>query len=197
MKGTSKFIIELNEVYSETFKTSGGIEIFGNVNFTTERQSNRIVKVIGIPGLYATEIKEGYELLIDASDFYRQIYNGSKQWYQNIVDEERNLFHIEKDMIICYRADKDSEWKGFLDNSLVLPILEEKKIASTLHLPGTVSQAVFRGKVKMSCSNAALNALGVENGHTLFMDLRGGVKYWFEGIEYWWVRNRDLFAIEL
>ena len=119
MKGTKNFIIQLDEIYSETFKTKGGLEIFGNVDFTTERQSNRVAKVVGIPALYNTEIKEGYEVLIDASPFYRQIYQGTKQWYQNLVDEDKNQFYLEKDMIICYRENEKADWKGFFKNCLV------------------------------------------------------------------------------
>lgn len=197
MKGTKNFIIELDTIYHETFKTKGGVEIYGNTSFTEERQSNRIAKVIGIPSLYQTEIKEGYEVLIDASPLYRQIYRGTKQWYQNVVDDERNWFHLEKDMIVCYREDTNSEWKGFLKNTLVKPIMEEEKKLNSSTLIEVDAPKKFTGKVEMFFSNKELNRLGVRNGDTLYMDLRGGVQYWFEGIEYWWVRNKDIFAISI
>lgn len=201
MKGTKNFIIQLDEIYSETFKTEGGLELIGNVDFTAERQSNRIAKVVGIPSLYETEIKEGYEVLIDASPLYRQIYNGNKQWYQSMVNEDKNQFYLEKDMVICFRENKDAEWKGFLKNCLVKPIMEEAKIEkktnSLLILPETVSKPKFSGKVNMTYSNTELNELGVKNGDTLYMDIRGGIDYWIEGVKYWWIRNKDLFALEL
>lgn len=201
MKGTKNFIIQLDEIYSDTFKLESGVELYGSVDFTDERQSNRIAKVIGIPALYETEIKEGYEVLIDATPLYRQIYQGNRQWYQNMVDEDKNQFYLESDMIICFRENKDAEWKGFLKNCLVKPIMEEPKIEkktnSLLILPKTVTTPKFSGKVTMTYSNTELKELGVQNGDTLYMDIRGGVKYWVEGIEYWWVRTKDLFALQL
>jgi len=198
MKGTKNFIIQLDKAYNETFKTEGGLELYGNVDFTTERQSNRIAKVMGVPHLYKTDIKDGYEVLIDASPIYRQIYEGSKQWYQNVVNEKENLFYLSKDMIICYRENDKSEWVGFLDNCLVKPIMEEEKeIKTSLVLPETVTSKKFTGKISMTYANRDLKELGVENGQTLHMNPLGGVKYWFEGIEYWWVRTKDIFAIQL
>ena len=55
MRGTKDFIIELKEAYSDTFTTQSGFKLYGNVDFTSERQSNRIAKVVGLPGLYKTE----------------------------------------------------------------------------------------------------------------------------------------------
>jgi len=201
MKGTNNFIIKLDNPYSETFKTKGGLELYGNVDFTAEEQSNRVAEVISVPSLFETEIDDGYEVLIDATPIYRQIYNGTKQWYQNVVDEDENLYHLTSDMIICYRENKNSEWKGFLENSLVKPIMKETKvkdqIKTSLIITETERKPEFSGKVNMTYSNTELKKHGVKEGDTLFMDIRGGVKYWFEGIEYWWVRNRDLFAIAL
>jgi co-chaperonin GroES (HSP10) len=201
MKGTNNFIIKLENPYSETFKTKGGLELYGNVDFTAEEQSNRVAEVISVPSLFETEIDDGYEVLIDATPIYRQIYNGTKQWYQNVVDEDENLYHLTSDMIICYRENKNSEWKGFLENSLVKPIMKETKvkdqIKTSLIITETERKPEFSGKVNMTYSNTELKKHGVKEGDTLFMDIRGGVKYWFEGIEYWWVRNRDLFAIAL
>lgn len=195
MKGTQDFIIHLKNPYNDTFKTKNGLELYGNVNFTTERQSNRIATVVGIPSLYKTEIKEGYEVLIDASPLYRQIYRGIKQWYQNIVDEDENLFHLGKEMIICYRKNKSADWIGFLENSIVKPILEEQnKINTTLIIPANASEKKFNGKVVMRFVNSEINGLGVENGDILYINKLGGVKYWFNGEELWWIRNKDIYA---
>lgn len=198
MKGTKDFIIQLKDPYSETFKTEGGLELYGNVDFTTERQSNRVAKVIGLPALFETVIKEGYEVLIDASPLYRQIYNGVKQWYQNVVDEDKEIFHLDKELIICYRKDKNSDWIGFGENNLVKPILEDAHVVKTsLILPANVSQKKFTGRVTMTNSNTEINELGVTNGDTLFINILGGVKYWLAGEEFWWIRNRDIRAIDL
>jgi len=196
MKGTKDFIIQVKP-YSETFKTESGVELYGNVDFTAERLSNRVAKVIGTPGLFESDIKEGYEVLIDASMLYRQIYNGTKQWYQNVVDEDKEIFHLDKELIVCYRKNADSDWIGFLENSLVQPLMEETKINTTLILPANVSQKKFTGKVTMTYSNTELNELGVVNGDTLHINKLGGIKYWLNGEEYHWVRNKDIYAISL
>ena len=198
MKGTQDFIIHVKNPYSDTFKTKGGFELYGNVDFTTERQSNRIARVVGIPSLYKTEIKEGYEVIIAASPLYRQIYRGTKQWYQNIVDQDNNLFHLEREMIICYRENKSSDWIGFLANSIVKPILEEQnKINTTLIIPANVSKKKFNGRAIMKYANKEINELGVKNGDILHINKLGGVKYWLNGEEFWWIRNKDIYAKEI
>jgi len=198
MRGTKDFIVELKEAYSETFTTENGLKIYGNVDFTSERQSNRIAKVIGLPGLYKTDIKEGFEVLIDASPIYRQIYNGVKQWYQNVVDEKKGLFHLDKMLIICYRENKESDWIGFGENSLAKPILEDQiEHKTSLILPVNVSQKKFTGRVEIKNSNKELNNLGVKNGDTVFINILGGIKYWLNGEEFWWIRNTDVRAIDL
>ena len=198
MKGTQDFIIHLKDPYKKTFKTKGGLKLYGNINFTTERQSNRIATVVGLPSLYKTEIKQGYEVLIDASPIYRQIYRGAKQWYQNIVDDDKNLFHLGKEMIICFRKNKSADWIGFLENSIVKPILEEQnKINTILIIPANASEKKFNGKAVMRFVNSKINELGVENGDILYINKLGGVKYWLNGEEFWWMRNKDIYAKEI
>lgn len=197
MQGTKDFIIELKDVYNETFKTKNGVELYANVDFNADRLSNRIAVVKNTPALFNTEIKIGYEILIDFSPLYRQIYRGVKQGYQNVIDEDKNLYHIGKDLIVCYREDKNSEWIGFGNNSIVKPILEENTIKTSLILPQNVSQKKFTGKVIMKYANKKVNELGVVNGDTLLMNILGGLKYWLNGEEFWCVNNRDLYAKQL
>lgn len=197
MKGTKNFIIQIENPYNETFKTEGGVELYGNVDFTYDRQSNRIAKVVGVPALFETEIKVGFEVLIDASPIYRQIYRGVKQWYQNVVDQEKNLFYLDKEMIVCYRKNAESEWIGFGENSLAKPLFEKKNINTTLILPSSASDETYLGKVQLKYTNKALKEEGVQNGDVLFLNKIGGIKYWFEGEEFWWIRNTDILGKQL
>lgn len=194
MKSIHKFIIELKNPYNEKFKTEGGVELYGNVDFTADRQSNRVAKVVGVPALIDTEIKENNEVLIDFTSFYRQTYQGNKQYYQNVVDAEKDLYYIDPNMIICYK-NLGGDWIGYKQNSLVKPIFEEKNIDTTLILPDTVKTRIFTGKIKMIYANKELKEQGIKNNDTLYMNPLGGVKYWFDGKEYWWVRNRDLLGL--
>lgn len=201
MQGIHHFIIQAENLYNDTFKTESGVELYGNVDFTAERQSNRVVKVISTPAKLQTEIKKGYELLIDFTPFYRQIYNGVKQGYQNIADKDKHWYWLEPSMIICYKSPPTpkggvSEWVGYGENSLVKPILEENTIKTSLLLPNSEAKK-FTGKVEMIYANKELKEQGVKNGNTLYMDIKGGVKYWIDGKEYWWVRNRDLLGLEV
>jgi co-chaperonin GroES (HSP10) len=197
MKGTKNFIIQIDNPYNDTFKTESGVELYGNVDFTTERQSNRIAKVVGIPSLFKTEIKVGFEVLIDASPLYRQIYQGTKQWYQNVVDVDKNLYHLEKDMIVCYRENAKSDWIGFGENNLAEPLFEQKNINTTLLLPKNATEKKYNGKVKIHYANSNLKKEGVKNGDTLYMNSIGGIKYWLDGKEFWWIRNKDVIAKEI
>ncbi|SED10680.1 Co-chaperonin GroES (HSP10) [Tenacibaculum sp. MAR_2009_124] len=195
MQGLNNYIIELESPYNEKFKTESGIELFGNVDFTPERLSNRVAIIKGIPALCKGEIKEGYEVLIDFTVFYRQIYHGVKQWYNSVIDADKNLYHITPNMIVCYRESKRHEWKGFDKNLLVEPILEGDEIESTLILPDTVSSAKeFKGKVKVLFVNSQLKKLGIQNKDVVLMNPNGGVQFWIEGKEYWWIRTKDVYG---
>ncbi|CAL2094807.1 hypothetical protein [Tenacibaculum sp. 190524A02b] len=195
MKGIQNFIIELDTPYFEKFKSSNGVEFFGTTDFNADRLSNRVAIIKGIPELFESEIKVGYEVLIDFSNFYRQIYRGVKQWYQAIIDEEANLYHLTSNMIICYREDSSSEWKGFENNSLVKPIYEQSKINTSLIVPENNTKKEFKGKVQVVYANQKLREQEVTNGTIVYMNPLGGVKYWFEGKEYWWIRNCDVYGI--
>jgi len=45
--------------------------------------------------------------------------------------------------------------------------------------------------------NSEINELGVENGDILYINKLGGVKYWLNGEEFWWMRNKDIYAKEI
>ncbi len=201
MKSIQHYIIKLENPYSKTFKTASGLELYGNIDFTADRQSNRVAKIVAVPQLNNSEIKENDEVLIDFSSFYRQIYQGIKQGYNAVVDEDKHLYFLSANMIICYRSQEKKEnsekgnWKGFGKNCLVEPVFESSKFKkSSLILPKSATSKTFKGKVKMIYANKELNEFGVKNDDILYMDKIGGVKYWIEGKEYWWIRNKDIFA---
>ncbi len=195
MKSIKHYIIKLENPYNETFKTESGFELYGNVDFSVDRLGNRIAEIVSVPELNKSEIKEGYEVLIDFSNFYRQIFQKQKTGFNAVIDSEKNLYYLTPNMIICFRENEKSEWKGFGQNCLVKPILEEVKPKSNLILPETVTEKKFDGKVKMIYANSELNELGVKNGDIVYIDRRGGVKYWLDGVEYWWIMNRHIKAL--
>lgn len=195
MKGIKDFIIQIENPYSETFKTENGVELYADKKFSAERLTNRIVKVVSTPFFHETPIKEGYELLIDPTILYKQTYQGVEQDYTNLVDEEKMWFKISPQMIVLFRKDKDSEWKGYLQNVLVEPIVIEQEILSKVILAPEKKKEYKKDVVKLTYSNEDLIKKGANNGDEITINPLGGIPFWVEGKEYWWLRNVDIFLV--
>ncbi|MDO6737091.1 hypothetical protein [Wenyingzhuangia sp. 2_MG-2023] len=191
MKSLHHFIIEVQNPYNETFKTEGGLELHGNVDFNADRMGNRIAKVALIPEMFPSEIKPGYEVLIDNSNFRRQIYRGVKQEYQNCISEEKKLYYIDPDLIICYRENETENWIGYGQNAIAEPIIEKIENKSPIH---QIDKTSFKGKIKLVHINDTLKRLGLNVGDTAIMNTIGGIKIWFGGKELWWVYNSQILA---
>ena len=125
MKGLHDYIIEIKEPFKDSFKTKGGLELYANKDFSAERLSNRIGTVKATPYLFEGVIQEGYEVLIDPSILYEQIYRDVKQESIHLLDSEKMLFKIDPKLIVLYRENEQQEWKGFLNNLLVSPIVNK------------------------------------------------------------------------
>jgi co-chaperonin GroES (HSP10) len=200
MKSMTKFIIELKEPLKETFKTESGLELWANKDFSVDRLSNRIAKVVSAPLKHDSVIKEGYEVMFEPTILYKQIYQGWTQHYTALVDQKNMLFELAPSMIILYRATKNEEWKGYMGNCLLEPIKDEVPKSSFLILPDNHVSTYKKGKAIVKYSNTELDELGVLEGDevligTEFINGANGVKFWIDGKEYWWVRNCDIMAI--
>lgn len=192
MKGIHDFIVEITEQFSEKYKTAGGLELYVNKDISAERVSQRIAKVINIPYRHETVIKIGYEVLIDPSILYQQIYQGKKQDSIHIVDKEKGWFKLAPKEIILYRKDKSEDWTAYLSNNLVEPIDEKKEeLKSSIIIIPDSTKTQLRDRAKAVYVN---DELGCEKGDLLAI-VDAGIPYWMEGKEYWWVRNSDVVAI--
>ena len=194
MRSIKDIIIELKEPFSEKFKTENGVELYANVDFSQERLSKRIVKVISVPLNHDTPIKNGFELLIDPTILYRQIYREVKQDYQSKVGED--LFKVQPNMIILYRENENSEWKGYLKNALISYVKEEEPLENAfIYIPDNVKNEYKKGFATLVYGNKELFELSCKNGDEIAINPLGGISFWLDGKEYWWIRNVDIYGI--
>ncbi|WNH10049.1 hypothetical protein [Thalassobellus suaedae] len=195
MKGIRDFIIKLDKPLNETFKTEKGVEIYAHQDFSVDRLSNRVAKVMATPMFIETPIEVGYEVMIEPTILYKQIYRGVKQGYTSLIDKDDNLFKVTPNMIILYRKDENDTWKGHLQNLMVEQIKEEEPVIKTsLLLPENSKPKFKKGVANVLYVNAELESMGVKNGDELSIDPAGGVNFWLDGKHYWWIRTRDVYG---
>ena len=195
MKGLKDFIIKLDKPLNDTFKTEGGAELYAHQDFSVDRLSNRIAKVVAVPMFEDTPVKVGYEVMFEPTILYKQSYQGIKQGYTSLIDKDDNLFKITPNMIILYRKDKNDEWKGHLQNLMVEQIKEKEPIVETSFIiPDTVSVKFKKGYAKVLYPNEWLESRKVKQGDILLTDPKGGVDFWIEGKHYWWIRSIDVLG---
>jgi len=194
MKGLHDYIIEIKEPFKESFKTESGLELYANKRFSADRLSNRIGKVIATPLFFEGVIEEGYEVLIDATILYEQIFNKKVQESIHLLDKDKMLYKIDPNLIVLYRENKDAEWKGFLRSLLVEPIKKEKeKLTSSLIILPDETDEFDKNKAKVTVCNDEILEMGVLKGDTIAIeDL--GIPFWLDGKEYWWIKTEDILG---
>ena len=101
-------------------------------------------------------------------------------------------------MIVLYRKDKDDAWKGYLKNILVEPIEEqEEKITSTFIIIPEAKTKYKKDRVRLLYNNTELEGYGANQGDELVINPIGGVPFWIDGKEFWWIRNVDVYAVAI
>lgn len=197
MKGLHDFIIELKEPLKDTFKTENGTELYAHKDFSVDRLSNRVAKVISVPEFYDTDIVEGDEVLFEPTILYRQTHQGVRQDFQSYVDKKDMLFRLTPNMVICYRKNADDAWKGHGTNLLVQPIKEHSLpiTSSVLYIPETVKETKYKkDRVILLYPNKEIEEHGAEKGDEVLINPQGGVKFWLNGHEHWWLRTKDIWG---
>ena len=194
MKGIHDYILEIKEPFKETFKTEGGLELYANKRFSADRLSNRIAKVMATPVFFEGVIEVGYEVLIDATILYEQIYNKKVQESIHLLDSEKKLFKIDPKLIVLYRENSQAEWKGFLDSVLVEPIKKAAKplTSSLIILPEEVVE-FEQNKAKIVVCNSDVTNMGIEKNDIVAIKPLG-ISFWLDGKEFWWLKNDDLLG---
>jgi len=197
MKGLHDFIIELKNPLNATFKTESGVELYANENFSVDRLSNRVAKVISAPIFVDTPIKDGYEVMIEPTILYKQSYKGVRQHYTSLIDNDNMWFKVTPNMIILYRKNENEEWRGYLKNVMVEQIKEEEGpiISKYIIHPESAKKTFKKGRARLLYSNVELEGYGAKSGDELIINPLGGVNFWIEGKPYWWLRNVDVWAV--
>jgi len=198
MRGTHHFIIEVKQAFNETFKTEGGLELYGDKRFLGAKLTNRLAKVITTPLLKDSVVKEGYEVMIDPTIFFSQSYEKTgKQDNQYILDREKGHYKLEPGMIVLYRENAESRWKGFQENILVEFIKEELEGVhkTSLILTDLLEPEYKVGIAKITFANEELLEMGVVEGDYVSIKKGLGVSFFIDGREFFWLRTRDVQAI--
>lgn len=196
MKGLNEFILEFTRPLNDTFMTESGVELYGHKKFHVDRLANRVANVISPPQLKDTVIKEGYQVMIEPSIFHKQIYRDREQEYTSIVDKEKNWFAVLPSMIVLYRENEKSEWKGHLGNIMVMPIpITEKTVQSDIIIMPKTQPKYKTDRAILLYSNENIKQWGANEGDELVIRPDSGLKFWIEGKEYWWVREVDVLGV--
>lgn len=194
MKGISHFIIEVKNPFKDTIEV-GAVKLFVDKKISRDRASNRFGKIISLPVFgKETILKEGYEIIFDATILYQQIYKEGVQESIHLVNKEKSWYKIESDLIILYRENEISEWKGYKDNLMVSFIKEESKVFSGI-LTGPAKEKLVKGKAIVKYNNDFLEEQGVINGQEIFINPSCGIPFFFKNETVYWIRSKDVLAV--
>lgn len=192
MKGLHDFIVKIDVEFHDTFKTEGGLELYANKDISAERVSNRFGKIVNTPVFHDTIIKPGYQVMIDPTILYKQTYRHIKQDSIHLMDKEEGLYKLDPKEIILYRESENHQWKGYGQNNLVEPVKGVSKTVKSdfIYIPEKPADFI-KGKAKALFMNDNIDA---KKGDELIISKDGGLPYWIEGKEFWWIRNIDIYA---
>lgn len=198
MQAIHDFIIEQKKAFNDTFKTESGLELYGDKRFLADKLSNRIATVIQIPLKSKSVIKAGYEVMIDPTIYYEQNYEkGGRVGNQFLQDREKGLYKISPEMIVMYRENPESEWKGFGPNLLVEFMKEQvgEKPKSSLVITELKPKEYIPGIAKVKYPNSEIIESGANAGDVISIREGFGVPFYIDGKEFFWIRNRDVYAV--
>ena len=189
MKGTHDFIVKSEREYNDSFTTEGGVEIFADRRFSSDRLANRIATVVETPLLLENcAIKKGYEVMIDPTIYMRQNY---ERWgrLENLWKQEDGTYKIPPGMVVLYRETPNDEWKGYDDNLMVQ--IKEEVVETEVWLM-TVKET--ERTITIEYPNQKILDLGVGKGDRVRIKGHGGLAFWIEGKQYFWIRTNDVLA---
>lgn len=193
MQALKHFIIEVKDPFKDKIEI-GNMELFVDKKISRDRSANRFGKITSCPILEESfGLQPGYEIIFDATILYRQVYKEGVQESIHLMDKEKSLYKIEPDMIILFRENEGSEWRGFKDNLMVEFITEVPKLSDKLiTIPKPV---VVKGKAKVIFRNAELENEGIEKGQLIFMNPNAGIPFFFKNETLYWIRTKDVLAV--
>ena len=126
MKSLINFIIEpIGERYNNV-KNIDGNELLLNTELQNHNYSNRIAKVISVPEIIDTDIKEGDEVIVHHNVFrrFRDIRGDEKNSRSYYKD---NIYFATEDQVYAYK--RKSNWQSCKGFNFVKPIKETKSFS--------------------------------------------------------------------
>jgi co-chaperonin GroES (HSP10) len=194
IRGIYHFIIEQKKAYSETFKTESGLELYGDKRFMAHKLANRICTVVNIPMSEESEIKPGYEVMIDPS-IYTSITTetGGERNNPNLIDKAKGWYKIDPDIIVLYRENEQSEWRGNKRNLVVEYVKEDEKTSNSLIIQ-TVKSENKKGVAKVKYSNTEMEGYDVNNGDEILFGADYNIPFPIDGKEYYWMNNSSVIG---
>jgi co-chaperonin GroES (HSP10) len=202
MKGIKDYIIHIQQRFTDTYKTEGGLELYGDHRWSAKEMANTIVDVIETPFFGKSPIKKGYQVFIDSTVVFNQTYQKTGDAESPfLVDKEKGWFKVSNDLIIAYRENKDSEWIAFGDNNLLSRIknIEEapKKIPSLIITPDSNKPKYKKGLCTVFIASTNIQKLDVEKDMVVHMEELTAVDVTLDGKKYVWVKDRHVIGISL
>ena len=200
MKGVKDFIIHLPLPYSETITTENGVQLYADKRFSAARLSNRVATVVETPLHGDFVIKKGYQVLVDPTIVFEQHYKltGGTQKSVFLVDEKKSLYKVDPSLIVLYKENDVSEWKGFQQNALYELVKETKPADEPMENAFIYVPEAYSNKYKQ---NRAIVKYGndelleeVKAGDEVIVKEDMGIEYWIDGKTYKWFRNCDVVA---
>lgn len=194
MKSIHEYIIKNDTPFLDSFKTENGTKLQGDVRFLADRLANRIADVVELPlNLLHDEIKVGYQVMVDPSIYYKQQYVvGGQMETPHTIDSKEGLYKLSADMIVLYREDDKSEWKGFEENLMVeFAKKKDRTEKNGIILPNEKAPEKI---AKVLYSNNFLAENDIKIGDTIIVNRDCAIPFWIDGKEMHWLRNQFLYA---
>lgn len=197
MKSIHNYIVENKKAFTDSFLTESGTKIYVDSKFDKEKGTNCICDVKEVPVLGETIIKSGFQVFIDPTVFYSNHYeNGGEIDNPNIINKKEGLYKISNDMIILYRENETSEWKGFGENFIAEPIIEEEVKTTTSGIILEVEKPkTLQNKAIAKILNPEIEFEGLNVGDTIILKDNLYVSIHLDNKTMFWVRNRYIQAV--
>ena len=195
MKHLRNYIIKIKgQEYNETFKTEGGMVLYGDRDFTYKKQVNAYATIVEKP-MEGGILEKGTKIFIDPTIFYHYLYeDGRNHNTQFTINKKEGLYHIDPEMIILYKENND--WIGFENNFLGAQEYDIKEDTVTNGIIVDFDKKKKRDTIKVVYPNEYLLENGVGKESDIFISKIGGVPVYIEGKEFLWLRNNDVMAVQ-
>lgn len=201
MKGIRDYIAHIPQRYSEKIKTESGLELYSDSRWSAKEMANTIVDVVEVPFFGETPIKKGFQIFIDPTVVFNQIYEKTGVADSPfLVDKNKGYYKVSKDLIIAYREDKDSKWIAFNDNNLLIRLKnteEKEKIVNGLIIPDVAKDKYIKGIAKVFLPSSHLLDSDIEKDENVYFTELTAVDVYLDGRKITWVKDRYVLGLEL